>query len=86
MRSREEIIKSVNTTFQEQFEIPKEKLLPEANLFTDLELDSLDAVDMMVHIEDATDLRMDVEKFQEVKTLGDIYNVLEELTLESANT
>ena len=48
---KEDVIEKINHTFIENFEIEPEKLTKETKLFEDLELDSLDAVDMIVHME-----------------------------------
>ena len=48
--TREEIIQQVNTVFVDQFEIEAERLTPEKQLFTDLGLDSLDIVDLLVEL------------------------------------
>lgn len=76
---KNELIKEINTTLMEEFEISEEKLVSEAKLFDDLGLDSLDAVDMLVHLEDRMGVKLDVEKMQGVRTLGDIHSLLEGL-------
>ena len=45
MTTDSDIIKGVNEVFVEEFEIPPDKVLPEANIFMDLGFDSLDVVD-----------------------------------------
>ncbi|MBT3980140.1 MAG: acyl carrier protein [Bacteriovoracaceae bacterium] len=79
MLSKEDIIVRVNETFVSEFEIDPALLKPEANLFTDLELDSLDGVDMLIHLEDNMGVKFDSEVFKEVRTLGDIYTKVEQL-------
>ena len=74
------INEAVNEIMHAGFEIPMEKLLPEANLFTDLGLDSLDAVDMLVHLEDKLGVKVDGEKLLKVRTLQDIYDLVQELS------
>ena len=76
--NKDELIKQINETLSQEFEIPLEKLTPKAHIIDDLELDSLDAVDMLVHLEDKTGITIDVEKMQEAKTLDDIYNLISE--------
>ena len=74
------IIAEVNEIMNKGFEIPVEKLTPEANLFTDLGLDSLDAVDMLVHLEDKLGVKVDGEKLMKVRTMQDVYNLIQELS------
>mgnify|MGYP000276796171 CR=1 FL=1 len=69
--STAEITEQVNSLMHEVFEISKDKLHAEAKLFEDLSLDSLDAVDMMVHLEDKIGFKVDAEKFRKV-TFEDI--------------
>ena len=75
-----EIIKSVNATLSENFEIPAHKLRGEATLFDELEFDSLDAIDMMVYLEEKFQVQVPGEIFKEIKTLGDVYKLVGELT------
>ncbi len=77
------IVDGINETLSEEFELGIDKLTPDAHLFDDLGLDSLDAVDMLVHIEDKTGVKMDVEQFQKVKTLGDVYDLVAEVSSQS---
>jgi len=81
-----EIIVKVNQLMQKGFEIPAEKLIPTAMLFDDLGLDSLDAVDMLVHLEENLGVKVDAEKLTTVRTLQDVYNLVEGLSLESGLT
>jgi acyl carrier protein len=75
-----ELVAKVNSVMQEGFEIPLEKLVPTATVFGDLGLDSLDAVDMLVNLEDQMGIKVDVERLKTVRTLQDIYNLVEDLS------
>lgn len=77
--TRDEVVKKVNSILHNQLEIPLVRLVPEATLFDDLSLDSLDAVDMLVHLEDHLKVKVNVEVFKNVRTVGDIYNLVGEL-------
>lgn len=65
------------------FEIPIQQLVPSARLKEDLQLDSLDAVDMVVQLEEQLKLKVSGEKIMAVRTLGDIYLLIEELCNQS---
>ena len=67
------LIKTVNDLMHSGFEIDPAKLVPEASLKDDLGLDSLDAVDMLVYIEEKMGVRIEGERLKSVKTLGDVY-------------
>jgi acyl carrier protein len=77
--NRPEIVSKVNDIMHTGFEIPYSKLTPESNLFTDLGLDSLDAVDLLVHLEDNTGVKVDGDRLMKVRTLSDVYTLVEEL-------
>ncbi len=74
-----EVINKVNETLHQGFEIPLEALKPEANLFEDLKLDSLDAIDLLVYLEEKLQVKVDGEVFKDVRTLKDVYAMVEKL-------
>jgi len=75
--AEKEVIETVNRVFEEYFEIEKERLLPEMNVFEDLELDSLDIVDLVVAMQKEFNVRIrDDERIREIRTLGDIYEFI----------
>jgi acyl carrier protein len=74
---RSEVIEKVNKVLLDGFEINIQKLKPEAHLYHDLGIDSLDAVDMLVFLEEQTGIQVKGEWFRSVRRLDDIYNVME---------
>lgn len=78
-----EIKTKVNDLFVKGFEIPTEKLVPTASLYADLGLDSLDAVDMLVHLEEAFHIKVDGERLMEVRTLQNVYDLVMEVASRS---
>ncbi len=75
---RQEIVEIVNKTLMDNFELKASDLTPDALIGEHLKLDSLDAVDMLVHLEDRLGTKYDVEKFKDVRKLDDIYNLVAE--------
>ena len=78
----EDIKNIINKVLSEDFEIPEDKLIPSAALFTDLELDSLDIVDLIVALEKSFDIKIrteNAEAFRDVRTLGDLHSVVLEM-------
>ncbi len=71
----EDVVAQVNAVMMEGFALKADQLLPTAHLYEDLKLDSLDAIDMMVHIEDRFKIKLDGDKLMEVRTLADIYQL-----------
>jgi acyl carrier protein len=81
--TEEEIVGIVNEVFEEYFEIERERLLPEANIFEDLELDSLDVVDLVVAMQEKFKVRIrDDERIRSIRTLGDVYEFILTLKFE----
>lgn len=84
--NRDEIKDLVNNILIEEFEKEESELKDDANLFDDLELDSLDGIDLIVALEKAVkaktsiETKIEEEKAKNLKSVGDIYNLIEELT------
>lgn len=76
MMNKEDVIARVNEVMSGGFEIPAEKLTPTAILKTDLGLDSLDAVDMLVLLEEKLGTKVEGEKLMQIQTLGDVYDMI----------
>ena len=78
--SKEEIYNKLCEILEEEFEINKASLNNDANLFTDLDLDSIDAVDLAVRLQQYTDKRISPEEFKQIRTLNDVveavYNLI----------
>jgi acyl carrier protein len=76
--TRQEIVSTINTVFEDSFEIEPERLVPEANIFLDLGLDSLDTVDLVVAIQKKFGVQVrDDERVRSIRTLGDVYQFIE---------
>ena len=70
---RDRIIEQVNEVFQEDFEMELQQLVPDANLFTELGLDSLDVVDLVVALQKKFDVSIrDDERSRNILTLEDL--------------
>ena len=70
----QEVIELIDTSIAEDFELDEDDMKPEASLFDDLELDSLDIVDLVVVLEKAFQFKIrEEDSIQEIRTLGDIH-------------
>lgn len=72
MQSREEIFATLREALVELFELDAERVTLEANLYQDLEIDSIDAVDLIDHIKRQTGKKIAAEEFKAVRTVGDV--------------
>lgn len=78
----EKIFEIVNWVLEKEFEIDAELLKPEALLYEDIGLDSLDAVDLIVMVDKELGVRIEEEDARELRTLEDVYKIIEELLKE----
>jgi acyl carrier protein len=62
-----------------QFEVDESLVAMDANLYEELEIDSIDAVDLMVQLKELTGKKIPPEQFKEVRTIGDVLNTLSRL-------
>jgi acyl carrier protein len=84
MKSRESILNQLRGFLEEMFEIPPERVTPDARLYQDLDLDSIDAVDLVVKLQEVTGRRIRPEAFKAVRTVGDVVDCVEELLTVNA--
>jgi acyl carrier protein len=79
MPSHDEIYERLKTYLEEMFEVPPEKISMDARLVEDLDLDSIDAVDLIVRLQELTSRKLNPEEFKSVRTVGDIVECVHEL-------
>jgi acyl carrier protein len=72
MQNREDIFATLRDSMVELFELEPERVTLEANLYQDLEIDSIDAVDLIDHIKRQTGKKIAAEEFKSVRTVGDV--------------
>lgn len=74
-----EILERIRAIFSENFAIDPARVTPEAHLFDDLDLDSIDAVDLAIKLQEMTGRRIQPETFKSVRTVGDVIGAVEAL-------
>ncbi len=76
---KEQVVETVNSFLIDEFELETEQLKPDADLKEDLDIESLDFVDIAVIIEKEFGLKVTSEQMVKIKVLDDLYNfILEE--------
>ena len=77
--NKQNVFEKVKQVLIELFELDAADITLTAHLYTDLDLDSIDAVDLVVYLQNLTGKKIDPEQFQAVRTVEDIVNAVEEL-------
>ncbi len=79
MKDRKDILLMLTNILMEDFEIDAELITLNANLYTDLDLDSIDTVDLVIKLQDLIGHKIDSETFKSVRTIDDVLNIVEQL-------
>jgi len=82
--SKDELYVLVVDLLAEMFELDKSKLTLQSNLYADLDIDSIDAVDLAVKLKQITGKRLQPEVFKTIRTIGDVVDALSDLASEQA--
>jgi len=74
--TKDDILQKIQDILTEEFEIEKSAVVPEAKLYQDLELDSIDAVDLLVKMKGLIPGKIDPESFKKAVTVQDVAELL----------
>lgn len=74
--TKQDIYPMLVDMLHEMFELDKSKITLDANLYSDLDIDSIDAVDLVVKLKEITGKRLQPEVFKSVRTVQDVVNAL----------
>ena len=75
----EQLFQKIKEILVEQFDLDESIVSLDANLYEELQIDSIDAVDLLVQIKDLTGVKIAPEIFREVRTIRDVLNALTDL-------
>ncbi|EKO3892014.1 acyl carrier protein [Vibrio plantisponsor] len=81
--NKQQVFDQVKEALVELFEIDEADIQPEAHLYQDLDLDSIDAVDLVVHLQNVTGKKIKPEEFKMVRTVDDVVESVVELLKEA---
>ncbi|WP_129776250.1 acyl carrier protein [Peristeroidobacter soli] len=79
MQSQDQILERIRQTLVELFELESARITPEARLYEDLEIDSIDVVDLMDEVQKHTGRKVTPEDFRSVRTVKDLAAVVQRL-------
>lgn len=77
--NKETIFQEIKSILVNLFEIEPELITLEANLYKDLDIDSIDAVDLAIEVRDLVNKPIDPQDFKQVRTVGDLVETAEKL-------
>ena len=72
MVSKSDITAVLSKYLQDLFDLPADKITLSARLSDDLDLDSIDAVDLVVKLQEYTGRKISPSEFKSVRTIGDV--------------
>ncbi len=82
--SRDQLQAWVVDLLADMFELDKTELTADSNLYADLDIDSIDAVDLAVKLKQLTGKRLQPEVFKTIRTIGDVVDALAGMTEQAA--
>lgn len=85
IKSKEEIYLKIVSLFEELFDTDPKLITLEANLYQDLDIDSIDAVDLVIALRKMTGKKIQPEDFKAVRTVQDIIDQVQNLLNEKVN-
>ena len=72
VRDRDAILVQLKSIFEEMFEADPDAVVLDANLYEDLDIDSIDAVDLVARLRTLSGKKIEPEQFKSVRTVGDV--------------
>lgn len=80
----QELFAHISTILQDTFQIEAERITPQARLGEDLDIDSIDAVDLIVQLKPLLGSNLQPDAFKSVRTVQDVVDVVHGLIRETA--
>jgi acyl carrier protein len=74
-----QILARLRELLADKFEVDPARITLEADLYHDLDLDSIDAVDLVIKLQEMTGKRITPEQFRGVRTIGDVVVAVDRL-------
>jgi acyl carrier protein len=79
LQTTQEVFEQLRTVLHELFEIDPAKVTLEAHLYTDLEIDSIDTIDLILRLKEITGRKIQPDQFRHVRTVGDAVSAIHTL-------
>lgn len=82
--TKDDILRRITEILTDTFDIEAARIVPDARLYEDLDIDSIDAVDMIVQLKGLVGRRLQPEAFKSVRTIQDVADAIHGLVHEDA--
>ena len=82
MQDTQQVLDEVTAALVELFEVDPARITPEARLYEDLEIDSIDAIDLIDRLREIAGRKIPAERFRSVRTIGDLVEAVQQLLTE----
>ena len=79
MNNRDEILQKIKDVLEALFEIDPAEVALESNLYSDLDIDSIDAVDLVIELKKITGKKIQPDDFKSLRTVEDIVDAVVKL-------
>jgi acyl carrier protein len=79
MKTKDEIYQTVVNILAQEFEMDKQAITMDVNLYQDLGLDSIDAVDLILRLQEISGKHINPDTFKRVRTVEDVVNAIDEI-------
>jgi acyl carrier protein len=83
MQDKEQVLAEVRAALVELFELDPEKITLTTRLYEDLEIDSIDAIDLIDRLRQVSGKKIPAERFRSVRTIGDLVDSVQQLLDEA---
>ena len=83
MVTKEQVFEKIKSVLVEEFEVEEDDISMESNLYKDLDMDSLDAIDLMVTLDKELEVEIKTEEMKNLITIDDVCNFV--VTASSSN-
>lgn len=78
--TREQILAHTRQVLTELFELEDEQLREEARLYDDLDIDSIDTIDLIIELKRFVNRDIDAQQFKDARTLGDVVDIIDKIS------
>ena len=77
--TKQQIQDHINQVLIELFELEEAQLTPHAKLYDDLDIDSIDTIDLLIELKKFIGKDIDPKAFQQATSLEDVTNIIHQL-------